>query len=154
MTITFTRRKLSEVQQNTFLHPGGVVSYATMRPPTSTQCNPQKGVNFPVLLGLHGAGQAASDEIIRTMFDGVADICAWTLFPSGVTPWSGDDWRMFLVPQLLSFLTNWILSDTWGFADLQNSVQALKDYVEHSGWTGAGVIDGDWIIAGHSNGGK
>ncbi|EFR01159.1 hypothetical protein MGYG_04163 [Nannizzia gypsea CBS 118893] len=136
VTITFTRRKLSEVQQNTFIHPGGVVSYATMRPPTSSLCNLGNGTKLPVLLGLHGAGQAASDEIIRTMFDGISDICAWTLFPSGVTPWSGDDWH------------------TWGFADLQNSVQALNDYVDHSGWTGAGVIDGDWIIAGHSNGGQ
>lgn len=95
MTVTFTRRKLPEVQQNTFRLPGGVVSYATMRPPTSSECNQNKGTKLPVLLGLHGAGQAASDEIIRTMLDGVSDICAWTLFPSGVTPWSGDDWRRF-----------------------------------------------------------
>ncbi|KMQ47383.1 Alpha/Beta hydrolase fold [Trichophyton rubrum] len=136
MTITFTRRKLPEVQQNTFRLPGGVVSYATMRPPTSLECNKNKGAKLPVLLGLHGAGQAASDEIIRTMLDGVSDICAWTLFPSGVTPWSGDDWH------------------TWGFADLQHSVRALNDYIRYSGWTGVGVIDGDWIIAGHSNGGQ
>ncbi|KAM5464747.1 hypothetical protein MauCBS54593_006840 [Microsporum audouinii] len=136
LSINFTRRKISEVQQNTFIQPGGVVSYATMRPPTSPECKSVEGPKLPVLLGLHGAGQAASDEIIRTMFDGVSDICAWTLFPSGVTPWSGDDWH------------------TWGFADLQNSVLALKDWIKNAGWNGPGVIEGDWIVAGHSNGGQ
>lgn len=55
---------------------------------------------------------------------------------------------------VVEFLANRLLPDTWGFADLQHSVRALNDYIRYSGWTGVGVIDGDWIIAGHSNGGK
>ncbi|KAF3479564.1 uncharacterized protein GIQ15_06540 [Arthroderma uncinatum] len=135
VTIKFTSRQMSEVQQNTFIQPGGVVSYATMRPPSPQKCT-DKTAKLPVLLGLHGAGQAASDEIIRTMLDGVKDICAWTLFPSGVTPWSGDDWH------------------TWGFADLQNSVHALNDWIKAVSWTGPEIVIEDWIVAGHSNGGQ
>ncbi|KAK2871611.1 hypothetical protein FQN49_003014 [Arthroderma sp. PD_2] len=135
LTIDFNHRAISDVQQITFLHPGGVVSYATMRPPTSEICNPNNETMLPVLLGLHGAGQAANGELVRTSFDGISDICAWTLFPSGVTPWSGDDWH------------------TWGFADVQNSVLALKDWIKAMSWAGPRVVEEDWIVAGHSNGG-
>lgn len=57
-------------------------------------------------------------------------------------------------PSVVEFPANRLSSDTWGFADLQHSVRALNDYIKYSGWTGVGLIDGDWIIAGHSNGGK
>jgi hypothetical protein len=35
------------------------------------------------------------------MLDPAYGICAWMLFPSGVTSWSGDDWRKYLSAVLL-----------------------------------------------------
>lgn len=51
------------------------------------------GKKFPVLLNLHGAGLEADSEQVRHMLDGVEDLPAWTIFPTGGTAWSGDDWR-------------------------------------------------------------
>lgn len=48
---------------------------------------------LPILLNLHGAGLEADSQRVRHMLDTVPDLRAWVLFPSGVTPWSADDWR-------------------------------------------------------------
>ena len=127
-----------EPQKFTYLHPGGMVSYAVLRPPSPSaleSCNTTHG-QLPVLLALHGAGLEADAELVRHALDPLANLCAWVLFPTGVTPWSGDDWH------------------TWGLADVEAAVNAIPHWVEHNSWTGAGVNIDRWLVIGHSNGGQ
>ena len=86
-------RSLDETQKLTFLHPSGIVSYTIIRPPVSHKCRVGNEQKLPVLLGLHGAGLEADSDLVRHMLDGAYGIRAWMIFPTGVTPWSGDDWR-------------------------------------------------------------
>lgn len=48
---------------------------------------------FPLLLQLHGAGVEAESDQVAHALDPVLNLCAWVLFPTGVTSWSSDDWR-------------------------------------------------------------
>ena len=78
----------------TFLHPGGIVSYAVLRAPSKkaiSGLSPNK--RLPILLNLHGAGLDADSYQVRHMLDSAPDLPSWVIFPTGVTPWSGDDWR-------------------------------------------------------------
>lgn len=71
----------------TFIHPGGIVSYAILRAPSKKSMSglsPKK--RFPILLNLHGAGLEADSHQVRHMLDSVTDLPAWVLFPTGVTP--------------------------------------------------------------------
>lgn len=125
-------------QKITYLHPGGMVSYAILRPPSKKaidSCSVTNG-KLPVLLALHGAGLEADDELVRRALDPLSDLCAWVLFPTGVTPWSGDDWHV------------------WGSADVEAAVNAVPDWIEHNSWKGPGVDVGRWLVTGHSNGGQ
>ena len=87
-------KTFNEAHKMTFLHPSGVVSYAILQCPKLTSLNSSHNDSLPILLNLHGAGLEADSDQVRHMLDGVDDIRAWTLFPTGVTPWSGDDWRL------------------------------------------------------------
>lgn len=125
-------------QKITYLHPGGMVSYAVLRPPSITatkSCNTTDS-KLPVLLALHGAGLEADNDMVRHNLDPLPDLCAWVLFPTGVTPWSGDDWH------------------NWGFADVQAAVDAIPDWIEQNSWEGPGVDTNRWLVTGHSNGGQ
>ncbi|KKZ60834.1 hypothetical protein EMCG_04482 [[Emmonsia] crescens] len=140
VTATMALRKISEAQKYTFLHSAGIVSYAILRPPLNESCcNSTAGSGrrkLPILVGLHGAGLEAADEQVRHMLDAAYGVCAWMLFPTGVTPWSGDDWH------------------TWGAADVEAAVAAIPDWMEAVGWEGFGVVLEDWLVSGHSNGGQ
>jgi predicted esterase len=125
-------------QKFTYLHPGGMVSYAVLRPPSLSavvSCNATNG-KLPVLLALHGAGLEADSELVRHALDPLPDICAWTLFPTGVTPWSGDDWH------------------NWGSADVQAAVNAISQWIQQHRWSGPAVDTERWLVIGHSNGGQ
>ncbi|KAL3483735.1 hypothetical protein BJX62DRAFT_244625 [Aspergillus germanicus] len=134
--ISFVDRSLSEPQRLTYLHPAGIVSYAILRPPpVEAPCVfDQHSTSLPVLIGLHGAGLEADSVEMRRMLDAADGICAWKLFPSGVTSWSGDDWH------------------TWGIADIKAAVDAISHWIEAVGWSGHGILPNDWIVVGHSNG--
>jgi predicted esterase len=122
----------------TYLHPGGMASYAILRPPSPEawrRCNSTNN-KLPVLLSLHGAGLEADSEMVRHALDPLADLCAWVLFATGVTPWSGDDWH------------------NWGFADVEVAVNAIPTWIEHTSWSGPGVDTDSWLMTGHSNGGQ
>lgn len=123
---------ISSLQKITFLHPSGAVSYAMLRPPTSPSTSANQQV--PVLLNLHGAGVEADGPLARHMFDGTPDLPAWILSPTGMSPWSGDDWH------------------TWGFSDAQAAVAAIPDWIERINWKGPGVFLEKVLVAGHSNG--
>jgi predicted esterase len=136
MTQDVIRRSMYRPHKVTFLHPGGMVSYAILRPPAkNATCRPAQ-TKLPVLLALHGAGLEADNSMVTSALDPVSDLCAWVLFPTGVTPWSGDDWH------------------NWGFADVEAAIEAIPSWIETIGWTGPGVDIDRWIVTGHSNGGQ
>ncbi|PGH16555.1 hypothetical protein AJ79_01661 [Helicocarpus griseus UAMH5409] len=136
VTVNLTQRTMEEAQKYTFLHPGGIVSYAILRPPLNKTCELGGKRKLPVFVDLHGAGLEADSDQVRHMLDAAYGVCAWMLFPTGVTPWSGDDWH------------------TWGAADVQAAVAAIPDWMEAVAWEGPGVTLGDWLMSGHSNGGQ
>ena len=120
----------------TFRHPAGMTSYAMLRPPAkNASCNSQ-GQKLPVLLALHGAGLEADNPMVTSALDLVSDLCAWVLFPTGVTPWSSDDWH------------------NWGFTDVEAAIHAIPGWIEYVGWQGPDVDIDRWIVTGHSNGGQ
>ena len=133
------QRSIYEPHKVTFMHPGGVVSYAILRPPSREAqkiCSKDSAMPLPVLLQLHGAGLEADDEAVAHSLDPVPDLCAWALFPTGVTPWSGDDWH------------------TWGFVDVQAAIGAIPGWIQRTGWKGPQVDIEKWFVSGHSNGGQ
>ncbi|KAJ5619557.1 hypothetical protein N7510_003541 [Penicillium lagena] len=133
--ISLRERHLSEAQRFTYRHPSGGVSYAILRPPTS--CNILHGpAALPVMLVLHGAGLDVDSAEARAMLDGAYGVCAWMLFPSGVTSWSGDDWHH------------------WGNADAQAALSAIPEWMANVGWKGPSASLHDLILIGHSNGGQ
>jgi hypothetical protein len=89
-----TKTSIYEPHKITYIHPGGIVSYAMLRPPAkNATCVAGSNSSFPVLMNLHGAGLEADNGMVAHALDPVPDLCAWALFPTGVTPWSSDDWR-------------------------------------------------------------
>lgn len=120
----------------TLMHPGGIVSYAMLRPPAQNATCRHKQEKLPILLALHGAGLEADNPMVTAALESVSDICAWTVFPTGVTPWSGDDWH------------------NWGFADVEAAVDAIPAWIQYGNWTGPDVDTRRWIVSGHSNGGQ
>ena len=91
-------RSIHSPHKFNFLHPSGAVSYAIIRPP-SNAVDEIRQTRLPILLNLHGAGLEADSDQVRHMLDPVPDLHAWLLFPTGVTPWSSDDWRSYSVPK-------------------------------------------------------
>ena len=95
-TLDFSPRNLHEPQKITYRHPGGIISYAILRPPSAAATGLVDSYSkLPVLLSLHGAGLEADSHEVRHMLDEVPDLKAWVIFPTGVTSWCGDDWREF-----------------------------------------------------------
>ena len=94
-TIPLRRREsIYEPHKVTHLHSSGVVSYAMLRPPSSSaDCTGGPGSEVSILVNLHGAGVEAENPALANSFDSLPDLCAWLIFPSGVTTWS-DDWRV------------------------------------------------------------
>lgn len=107
-----------------------------LRPPAKNASCRGSLSKAPVLLVLHGAGVEADQEDATSALDAVPDLCAWVLFPTGVTPWSSDDWH------------------NWGFADVEAAIEAVPAWIEKNRWTGPGIDTDRWIVAGHSNGGQ
>jgi poly(3-hydroxybutyrate) depolymerase len=120
----------------TFLHNGGMVSYAMLRPPAKNATCRFDRRKLPILLQFHGAGVEADNPMVYGALDSVPDLCAWILFPTGVTSWSGDDWH------------------NWGFADVEAAIAAIPDWIESNVWHGPDVDTDRWIVSGHSNGGQ
>jgi len=84
----------------TYKHSSGIISYGILKPPSpNASCshlspsNSEAIGSAPVLLQLHGAGVDVNDDLTRHSFDKMPDLCAFLISPSGVTTWSGDDWR-------------------------------------------------------------
>lgn len=104
---SFSHRNIYEPHKVTFLLPSRSLSYSILRPPSEIVKNQfSSNQSLPVLLNLHGAGLEADSHQVRHMLDAVPDLRAWVIFPSGVTPWSGDDWRMRFSNTCCSRLAN------------------------------------------------
>ena len=125
-----------EAHKITYMHPASMVSYAMLRPPANNATCRHKQTKLPVLLALHGAGLEADNPMVTGALDPVSDLCAWALFPTGVTPWSGDDWH------------------NWGFTDVEAAVDAIPAWIQYGNWSGPNVDINRWIVSGHSNGGQ
>lgn len=93
--VNLTSRAMQETQKYTFQHPSGIISYAVIRPPPLTEACGSSDERLPILLNLHGAGVETDSDQVRHTLDEAYGVCAWMLFPSGVTLWSGDDYRKF-----------------------------------------------------------
>lgn len=120
----------------TFLHPSGIVSYATLRPPSPNATCHSPPTDPPVLLSLHGAGVDVHWDSAQNVYAKLLDLCAWLLLPQGVTLWSGDDWHI------------------WGWADVEAAIASIPDWIESTGWKGPNVDLDKWVVSGHSNGGQ
>ncbi|RDW93214.1 uncharacterized protein DSM5745_00536 [Aspergillus mulundensis] len=129
---------LFQSQRITYAHPAGIISYAILRPPPlhSPCASIKTNASLPLIIGLHGAGLDADSVQARGMLDAAYGICAWMLFPSGVTSWSGDDWHI------------------WGVGDIKAAVKAIPNWMKAVGWSGPGALVDDWMVIGHSNGGQ
>jgi len=91
---------------------------------------------LPILLNLHGAGLEADNPQLTRSLDAVSDLPVWTLFPTGGSPWSGDDWHI------------------WGWADVDAAVNSLPGWIRNTNWQGPSIDISKWLVAGHSNGGQ
>ncbi|KAK6534290.1 hypothetical protein TWF281_005618 [Arthrobotrys megalospora] len=119
----------------TYTHPSGIVSYGIIRPPSlKSRC--EEFDSLPILLSLHGAGVDTGSDMSRNSFEALPDLCAFVIIPSGVTPWSGDDWH------------------TWGLADVDSAVAAIPEWMANIEWRGRKADLVQWFCAGHSNGGQ
>jgi predicted esterase len=105
-------------------------------PAKNATCGADPATSAPILLQFHGAGVDADNSMVAHALDSIPDLCAWVLFPTGVTSWSGDDWH------------------NWGFADVEAAVNAIPDWIEATEWRGVGVNIEKWFVSGHSNGGQ
>jgi len=132
LQLNFSQRSIHEAHKFTFLHSSKTVSYAVLRPPA----HPEIAAKLPVLINLHGAGLDSDSHQVRHMLDAVPGLKAWVLFPTGMSPWSGDDWHV------------------WGLADVTAAVLAISDWMVNMNWTGPGIDQESWIVTGHSNGGQ
>jgi hypothetical protein len=150
--IPIRHASLYDPHKFTYLHPSGIVSYGILRPPSvnATCSNPNN--TAPVLLALHGAGVDTDGPIMHKAFDHLPNLCAWIVAPSGVTSWSGDDWR-----KTPNFRKSCILTDpyidSWCLADASAAIHSLPAWIEMTGWKGFGLDCAKILITGHSNGG-
>ena len=139
----FRVRSIHSPHKFTFLHPSGTVSYAILRPP-SRAISAIRRSRLPILLNLHGAGLEADSDQVRHMLDPVPDLPAWILFPTGVTPWSSDDWRNFFSTQgpwpfkLTAIQTPGVLP-TWKQPQQQFQIGSILLVGKDPQWT---LIDG------------
>jgi predicted esterase len=74
--------------------------------------------------------------MVAHALDSLPDLCAWVVFPTGVTPWSADDWH------------------TWGIADVRAAIESVPSWINTTKWNGIGADVERWLISGHSNGGQ
>jgi predicted esterase len=136
VSLKFNHRSRYEPHKVTHLHPGEIVSYAVLRPPSSSAACKSNQQSAPVLLQLHGAGLEADNDMVAHALDPLPDLCAWVLFPTGVTTWSADDWH------------------TWGIADVRAAIESIPSWITTTKWNGIGVDVEKWLVSGHSNGGQ
>ncbi|KAL9050492.1 MAG: hypothetical protein Q9162_006599 [Coniocarpon cinnabarinum] len=131
-------RQLRQPLKITFENHAGSVSYAVFRPPAPfSHCRSAWTIDeheqLPVMIMLHGAGLDADSDEVRHSLDAVRDTHTWTIFPTGGTPWSGDDWH------------------EWGTSDILAALDAVSGWAKRV-WNCSTIDDRKWLLTGHSNG--
>jgi predicted esterase len=129
------QRRISEPHKITFLHPSGSVSYAILQAPAQLITVTDRE-ELPILLNLHGAGLEADSHQVRHQLDSLSNLNAWVIFPTGMSPWSGDDWH------------------SWALSDVKAAIAEIPHWIERMGWNGLGASLNRWLVSGHSNGGQ
>ena len=130
-------RAISETHKFTFLHPAGMISYAMLHPPASGIVKEVAHASFPIFVNLHGAGlEADSEQVVHSLDGMIESLPVFTVFPTGLTPWSADDWHEV------------------GWSDVEAAIRAIPQWVQAVGWTGPKPDVEKWLLAGHSNGGQ
>ena len=87
-------RDVRSLHKITFLQPSGTVSHALLKAPTpQSSLDLNESQALPIFLFLHGSGLEVDSPEGRHMLDGLFDLPAWFLLPTGGTSWCGDDWR-------------------------------------------------------------
>jgi len=103
VSFNFVVRGLHDPHKVTFLHQSRTVSYTIIRPPSKIAVqNVGAHIAMPVMLALHGAGVEADSRQVRSSFDAAPDLKCWLVYSTGLTPWSGDDWRKSFPVKVLS----------------------------------------------------
>ena len=138
LTYELTSKSIWEPHRVTYMHPGGIVSYSVLQPPSRQVIDEtSNGTELPILISLHGAGVEADNEMWKHCFgDFQETIPAWKLFPSGSTTWGGDDWHY------------------WGMADVDAAIAQIPVWVGRTQWRGPRPHINRWLVVGHSNGGQ
>ncbi|KAF8468375.1 hypothetical protein BDZ91DRAFT_695632 [Kalaharituber pfeilii] len=132
-----TVQSLFDTHIFTYRHPSGIVSYAALRPPSqNATCPASPDKKIPILLSLHGAGVDVHWDLAKEAYKEMPNLCAWLLFPQGVTLWSGDDWHL------------------WGWADVEAAIFAIPHWIRSIGWSRQSVDTHKLVVTGHSNGGQ
>jgi len=146
ITTAVRRKSILSPHKITYLHPGGIISKAIIQPPvwktemeddaSNAKTSESKAFLAPVLLQLHGSGVDPENPMVADSLTSL-DLHAWTVFPAGVTPWTGDDWHQ------------------WGFYDVKAAVDALSTWIDRNKWSQGPIPALDsWMVTGHSNGGQ
>ena len=47
-----------------------------------------------------------------------------------------------------------LTADIWGFADVEAAIGGIANWIESNKWKGPSVKLENWLVSGHSNGGK
>lgn len=133
--IELVERSLDEPHKFTFRDSGGKISYAILRPAKRSALEGSSNNSLPILINLHGAGLEADSEVMRNSLNDLSE-SSWTLFPTGGTTWSSDDWH------------------TLGWANVEAAIKAIPEWISTVNWNGPGVSMKRWVVVGHSNGGQ
>lgn len=138
LNLHLTRKSMWEPHKITYMHPAGIVSYSVLHPPSRTTCERMSAKEeLPIFVNLHGAGVEIDKDLWKHSLDDVhEELPAWTIFPSGMTTWGGDDWH------------------SWGLADVEAAVSSIPVWIKSLKWHGPKVNTDCWLVAGHSNGGQ
>ncbi|GAM83718.1 hypothetical protein ANO11243_017070 [Dothideomycetidae sp. 11243] len=131
-------RSLDEVFKLTYRHPTGTVGYVMLKAPHIESWTSRSGIKdtLPIMLVLHGAGLEADAAELTRSLDDAGKLGAFVIFPTGGSPWSGDDWHQS------------------GSIHVESAVLATEEWARSSGWSGPKPRIDHWLVVGHSNGGQ
>lgn len=136
--IKFREPSTNEAYKMTFLRDNGVVDYAMVKIPDEIDlehhCDLRK--RLPIMLVLHGAGVDVDSPMATHALDDAGPLCAFVVFPTGGSPWSGDDWHQF------------------GSGAVFDAVAQIRIWMNKASWRGPDPNYDRWIVVGHSNGGQ
>ncbi|KAF2156221.1 hypothetical protein K461DRAFT_221723 [Myriangium duriaei CBS 260.36] len=122
----------------TYQQSTGTVGYTMLKLPSlraGDGCHTYRP-RLPIMLLLHGAGVEADNAEHTHSLDDAGQLCSFVLFPTGGSPWSGDDWHQY------------------GFTHIESAVNAAAEWARDAEWKGPQPDIHRLFVVGHSNGGQ